>query len=63
MPFDPAAGEATGRPIVVLTNVHRGIDSVGSFDVSPVWLTSAAFGPAEWLWRMFACLRRVPPWR
>ena len=27
---------------------------------SRVWLSSAAFGPAEWLWRMYTYRRRVP---
>jgi uncharacterized protein len=28
--------------------------------LSRVWLSYAAFGPAEWLWRMFTYRRRVP---
>lgn len=31
--------------------------------VSRVWLTYAAFGPVEWLWRMFTYRRAVPLWR
>ena len=27
---------------------------------SRVWLSRAAFGPAEWLWRMFTYRRRFP---
>ncbi len=34
VPFDSARGEPTGKPVTVLTNVHRGIDTIGSFDVS-----------------------------
>lgn len=30
---------------------------------SKAWLTVAAFGPAEWLWRMFTYRRRVPLFR
>jgi uncharacterized protein len=31
--------------------------------LSRVWLTYAAFGPVEWLWRMFTYRRRVSLWR
>jgi uncharacterized protein len=31
--------------------------------VSRIWLTCAAFGPVEWLWRMFTYRRGVPLWR
>ena len=30
---------------------------------SRVWLTYAAFGPVEWLWRMFTYRRQVPLFR
>ena len=30
---------------------------------SKAWLTVAAFGPAEWLWRMYTYRRRVPLFR
>lgn len=30
---------------------------------SRIWLAYAAFGPVEWLWRMFTYRRRVPLWR
>jgi uncharacterized protein len=28
--------------------------------ISRLWLIYAAFGPAEWLWRLFTYRRRVP---
>ncbi|HJR58275.1 MAG TPA: protein kinase [Vicinamibacterales bacterium] len=32
--FDPDRAEPAGEAVVVLTNIHRGIDAVGSFEVS-----------------------------
>jgi uncharacterized protein len=49
-----------GRVPLVVALAGAAAFFVAQAIASRVWLAAAAFGPAEWLWRMFTYGRRVP---
>jgi uncharacterized protein len=49
-----------GRVPLVVALVGAVVFFVMQMIASRVWLSRAAFGPAEWLWRMFTYRRAVP---
>jgi uncharacterized protein len=49
-----------GRVPLVTALAGAAVFFVLQMIASRVWLSSAAFGPAEWLWRMYTYRRRVP---
>ncbi len=52
-----------GRVPLVIALGGAGVVFVLQMIASKAWLSVAAFGPAEWLWRMFTYRRRVPLFR
>ena len=48
-----------GRVPLVVALAGAVVFFVGQMIASRAWLSFAAFGPAEWLWRMFTYRRRV----
>lgn len=49
-----------GRVPLVTALAGAAVFFVLQMIASTMWLSSAAFGPAEWLWRMYTYRRRVP---
>ena len=54
-----AASSSTAAPADAADGALDGRDGADR-SVSRLWLSYGAFGPAEWLWRMFTYRRRSP---